>query len=310
MAFCHSRYFLPRLPRRTIFLISRSPLLAIFEPLAAPNHWKPSALAAGPFAGLQGGAVASLLTAEVEAMAIAHNWGIAISAAACFLRPTPMAELRTQLAVVTEGGRISVVDNTLWPVGEDEPCATVRVTLARERAVEVPGFHEQAADAIDPSRFPLRSPHAVHGRSWFMDAMEARAGGDVAWFRMRHSVMAGAGPLAGVLGPADWTHGIGRPVQNVVADPNPNLTVQLLRPPSGAWVGVRAETSWRPEAALVSATVRCLMFMGDRPGFDVCHSCAFFEKRARLTARFGGKPERSRAKWMPVRRKKRVKTGI
>ncbi|KJC33503.1 hypothetical protein UP09_33955 [Bradyrhizobium sp. LTSP885] len=224
--------------------------MAIFEPLAAPNHWKPSALAAGPFAGLQGGAVASLLAAEVEAMAGARNWGTAISAAAWFLRPTPMAELRTRLAVVIEGGRISVVDNTLWPVGEDEPCATVRVTLARERAVEVPGFREQAADAIDPSQFPLRSPHAVHGRSWFMDAMEARAGGDAAWFRMRDNVIAGAGPLAGVLGPADWTHGIGRPVQNVVADPNPNLTVQLLRPPRGAWVGIRAEARWRPEAGL------------------------------------------------------------
>ena len=57
-------------------------------------------------------------------------------------------------------------------------------------------------------------------------------------------------PLSSVLGPADWTHGIARPVQNVVADPNPNLTVQLFRPPSGPWVGVRAETRWRPAAGL------------------------------------------------------------
>ena len=53
-----------------------------------------------------------------------------------------------------------------------------------------------------------------------------------------------------MLGPADWTHGIARPFQNVVADPNPNLTVQLFRPPSGPWVGVRAETRWRPGAGL------------------------------------------------------------
>ena len=49
-----------------------------------------------------------------------------------------------------------------------------------------------------------------------------------------------------MLGPADWTHGISRPLQDVVADPNPNLTVQLFRPPSGDWVGVRAQTRWRP----------------------------------------------------------------
>ncbi len=224
--------------------------MAIFEPLGAPHRWQPSALAAGPFAGLQGGAVASLLTAEVEAVAGARNWGTAISAAAWFLRPTPMAELRTQFSVVIEGGRVSVVDNTLWPVGEEQPCATVRVTLSRERAVEVAGFRTPETDVIDPRRFPARAPHAVHGRVWFMDAMEARIGGGAAWFRMNHSVIADAGPLSRVLGPADWTHGIARPVQNVVADPNPNLTVQLLRPPRGEWVDVRAEAGWRPEAGL------------------------------------------------------------
>ncbi|MBR0798656.1 thioesterase family protein [Bradyrhizobium jicamae] len=224
--------------------------MVIFEPLDTPHHWRPSALAAGPFAGLQGGAVASLLTAEVEALAGARNWGTAISAAACFLRPTPMAELRTELAVVTEGGRVSVVDNTLWPVGDAQPCATVRITMSRERAVEVPGFRGYAADSVDPSAFPQHRPHAIQGRSWFMDAMEARAGGDAAWFRMLHSVIPSAGPLAQVLGPADWTHGIGRPVQDVVADPNPNLAVQLFRPPRGEWVGIRAETRWRPESGL------------------------------------------------------------
>ena len=114
--------------------------MPIFEPLAIANCWRPSALAAGPFSGLQGGAVASLLTAEVEAQADQRKWGTAIAAAASFLRPTPMADLRTQLTIVTEGGRVSVVDNTLWSVNEDQPCATVRVTLSRERAVEVPGL--------------------------------------------------------------------------------------------------------------------------------------------------------------------------
>jgi len=62
--------------------------------------------------------------------------------------------------------------------------------------------------------------------------------------------MDGQGPLTSVLGPADWAHGIGRPVQNVVADPNPNLTVQLFRQPRGEWVGVRAEARWTPAAGL------------------------------------------------------------
>jgi hypothetical protein len=225
--------------------------LAIFEPSGAPHHWRPSALAAGPFTGLQGGAVASLLTAEVEAVAGERKWGTAISATAWFLRPTPMTKLRTQTAVLTEGGRISVVDNTLWPDGEDQPSASVRVTLSRERAVEVPGFADGEGDRFDPLQFPLRTrPAAAHGRPWFMDAMEARWGDEVAWFHLKHEIVAGAGPLSSVLGPADWTHGIARPFQNVVADPNPNLTVQLFRQPLGKWLGIRAQTRWRPRTGL------------------------------------------------------------
>jgi hypothetical protein len=224
--------------------------LPIFEALDAPNHWRPSPLAAGPFAGLQGGAVASLLTAEVEAQAAARNWGAAISSAAWFLRPTPMADLRSEIRFVAEGGRVSVIDNTLWPLGEDAPCATVRVTLSRERTVEVPGFVEGKDTLADPTQYPARTLHLVKRRQWFMDAMEARLGDGVAWFRMNHEVIDGAGPLSSVLGPADWTHGIGRPVQNVVADPNPNLTVQLFRQPRGSWIGVRAEARWRPETGL------------------------------------------------------------
>ncbi|MEH2551823.1 hypothetical protein V1283_008468 [Bradyrhizobium sp. AZCC 2262] len=228
--------------------------MAIFEPVG-PHRWQPTALAAGPFAGLQGGAVASLLTAEIEALAEQRKWGTAITSSAWFLRPTPMTVLRTGLSVVAEGGRVSVVDNTLWPDGEDQPSATVRVTLSRERAVEVSGFAEPASDAADPTRFPVRTRQAAHGRPWFMDAMEAREGGGVAWFRMNQAIIDGAGPmsslpLSSVLGPADWTHGIARPFRDVVADPNPNLTVQLFRRPEGRWIGIRAQAKWRPAGGL------------------------------------------------------------
>src|ERR1700682_5511492 len=160
-------------------LMSCSPSsFPMFDPLG-PNHWRPPARAGGPLAGLQAGAVASLLAAGVEALAGVRKWGTAVSATAWFLRPTPMTDLRTQLSVVSEGGRVSVVDNTLWPANEDQPCATVRVTLSRERAVEIQGleiqgFADPVSDTADPTRSPVRTRRAAHGKPWFMDAMEAR----------------------------------------------------------------------------------------------------------------------------------------
>ena len=72
------------------------------------------------------------------------------------------------------------------------------------------------------------------------------------WVLFGHhfAAIAGAGPLSSVLGPADWTHGIARPLENVVADPNPNLTVQLLRQPLGGWLGVQAQARWKPVTGL------------------------------------------------------------
>lgn len=136
--------------------------MAIFEPIGS-HRWQPTPLAAGPISGLQGGAVAGLLTAEVEALAEQRNWGTAICSSAWFLRPPPMTVLQSRLSVVAEGGRVSVIDNTLWPDGEDQPSASVRVTLSRERAVQVPGPVQAAAEAEDPTRFPIHARQAPHG---------------------------------------------------------------------------------------------------------------------------------------------------
>lgn len=212
----------------------------------AAGYWNPSPLAAGPFVGLQGGVVAGLLTAEVERLASVRGWGTAVSSAAWFLRPTPMARLRSEVTVFREGGRVSVVDNALWGEGEREPFAAVRVTLIQDRALEVPGFVPKNATATNPEEYPERSVPAPHGGKWFMDATEVRLGTDTAWFRLKDVIVEGAGPLAQVMGPADWAHGLFRPVHRVVADPNPNLTVHLTRRPQGDWIGVRSHANWEP----------------------------------------------------------------
>jgi hypothetical protein len=221
--------------------------MPIFDAGSEPGTWHPSPLAAGPFAGLQGGAIAGLLIGEVEALAPSRGWGTAVSASIWFLRPVPAAPLRSAVAAIREGGRVSVVDNMLWSAGTVEPCAMARVTLAVTKPIEVEGFAHPEETSINPLDYPVSALAAPHGGPWFMDAMEARAAGQVSWFKLKHDVIAGAGPLAQVLGPADWAHGIHRPISGVVADPNSNLNVHLMRPPRGDWIGVESLTHWQPE---------------------------------------------------------------
>jgi acyl-coenzyme A thioesterase PaaI-like protein len=221
----------------------------IFERGERLGTWQPSPLAAGPFAGLQGGAIAGLLTGEIESLSADRGWGMAVSASIWFLRPVPMAQLATQVSPIREGGRINVIDNALFVDGQDEPSAIARITLAIDKPMAIDGYFPPNEDQIDPLQFAVSSRAAPHGGPWFMDAMEARHGPNVSWFKLKHDIIEGAGPLAQILGPADWAHGINRPIQEkkVVADPNHNLNVHLLREPRGDWLGVEAQTNWQPE---------------------------------------------------------------
>src|SRR3954468_3827573 len=134
-----------------------------------------------------------------------------------------MASLRTKLDVLTEGGRVSVIDNTLWPENEDQPCATVRVTLSRERAVEIPGFADAQSEIADPTLLPIRTRKAAHGKPWFMDAMETRVSEEIAWFRLSQPVIDGAGPLSCVRpGGLDPRHRAADPERGRRSQPQPD----------------------------------------------------------------------------------------
>lgn len=223
--------------------------MPVFTQDSSSGGWLPSPLAAGPFAGLQGGAIAGLLTAEIEAFSIERGWGLAVNSATWFLKPTPMAPIRTQMTILHEGGRATVVDNSLFTDEHENPTATARVLLLKERKVEVPGLEAARSAAAEPERLArVVPPPAGHGGPWFMDTMDMHPGPDMTWFKLHTPVVENAGPLARVLGAADWAHGINRPRHNVVADPNPNLSVHLFRPPLGDWIGVQAKTFWTPDA--------------------------------------------------------------
>ena len=221
--------------------------MPIFELNRSSGAWTPSPIAAGPFIGMQGGAVAGLLVGQMEAVAWVEGWGDAVAVSVWFLKPTPVVPLRNKLEIVRTGGRVSVIDNAVAPEGSSEPTAIARATLMRARPADAPGFVPSQPRFPGPESLTPDTRRAPHGGPWFMDAMEARMGHGIIWFRMKETIIEGAGAMASVVGPADWTHGLARPLQNVLADPNPNLNVQLLRPPIGPWIGIRAATEWLPE---------------------------------------------------------------
>ncbi len=218
--------------------------MAIFE-LDGSGHWIGSKLAQGPFTGLQGGGVASVMVAELERIAAQEGLGAAMSVSVEFLRPTPLLPLKTYPKSLRQGRRSSVLTNEVWADGKQTAAATVCV-IHSVGGLAIPS--KEPLDINVDQIAPLPPRDAPHGDPWLMDNFEIRPGADgVIWFRHKNAITPDATPLASVLGPADWTHGLARPSEPKLADPNVNLQVALARHPCGEHIGIRPKTTWTSE---------------------------------------------------------------
>lgn len=208
------------------------------------NSWISQPTAGGPFKGLQGGALAGLMVSELEWMADDDHLGLAMSASVEFLRPTAQGALKTRPEILRRGRRVSVLTNCVFQ--DDE--MTAKVTVCCINPVDVSGIEAPLGEDRDLDALPALPPRkAPHGGPWMMDNFETRLSRDaIAWFRYKDEIVEGAGPLARVLGPADWTHGIARPKAPKLADPNVNLQATLLRHPVGPDIGIAPQTTWLP----------------------------------------------------------------
>ena len=75
--------------------------------------WRSSQVAQGPFSGLQGGGLASVMVSELEQIALLESIGNAMSVSVEFLRPTPQGELQTKPEPLRKGRRASVLRNSI-----------------------------------------------------------------------------------------------------------------------------------------------------------------------------------------------------
>ena len=222
------------------------PLLERLE----PGHWRAGGLARGPFAGAQGGVVAALMAAEIEAVAPAGFRPLALRAD--LLKPVPLdTPLRVQVMPVQAGRRVAVFDAVLETDGQLKARCTM--TLASE--VEMPGLAaDYASDplppAADPESLPPRSVRPPQGGAWLMDVLQPRLAPDGSvWFRWQAPLLLGASAFTAALAPADFAHGLARPglpgPAPAAGFPNPDLTVHFARAPRGPWIGVRPAARWR-----------------------------------------------------------------
>jgi len=209
------------------------------------GRWHPDPIVRGPFEGMQGGAAAALMCAEVEAAAAAESWGFVASCTTHFLRPVPVESLAVTIEPLRRGKRVNIIDAHL--TSSKGLCAIARATLI------APAFNEATptppAAPADPEQLPQRRRAAPHGGPWLMDAMEVRGvDGETSWFRLLRPVVSNAGPMSAVLPAADWAHGIAPPLgaggPRLAAIPNPEVTVHLFRPPMGVWIGLDAASAW------------------------------------------------------------------
>ena len=206
--------------------------------------WVSTPTAMGPFKGLQGGAVAGLMVSELEHQAADLDLGVAVSATIEFLRPTGEGVLRTAPTIDRQGRRVSVLSNRVF---EGDQC-TAQARVCFIKPGNLASIPAQEPENLNPDNLAVLPPRkALHGQPWMMDNFEVRRSEDgIVWFRYVDEIVENAAPMARVLGPADWTHGLSRPQSPKLADPNINLHVVLSRSLIGDDIGIRPKTTWMP----------------------------------------------------------------
>jgi hypothetical protein len=233
---------------------------SLFEPAGA-DRWTPTELARGPWdpGACHGGPVSALLARAVERVGVDTpvDWQVARLTIE-LLRPVPVGiPLHLSSAVERDGRKVSIVAASLH--ADDVEVARVRSLRIRAKTLALPD------DAVQPLPDPPGSPTdgVTHRVTWAVDdhvafhkdACEHRftegawdAPGPVGvWIRLLVPVVADEVPtgVQRAAAAADFGNGVsgGLPFERFTFI-NPDLTVHLLRPPVGEWIGMRTASHY------------------------------------------------------------------
>ena len=236
--------------------MSDQPDAVLFEPVG-PDGWIPTEFSRGPWdpRACHGGPVSALLARAVEHAEpdAPVDWQIARLSIE-LTRPVPVGKSLTLTTEIERSGRkVSLVAARLTD-GETE---VARARSLRMRTSEVPLSDDVVQPLADPPGVP---DDAVTERvtwaagndiAFHKDACEHRfteggwaiPGPVAVWIRLRVGVVPGETPsgVQRTAAAADFGNGVssGLPLERFTFI-NPDLTVHLLRPPVGEWIGMRS----------------------------------------------------------------------
>jgi hypothetical protein len=218
-----------------------------------PGRFASTASTAGPWgpASQHGGPPAALLTRAIESLDRAGHDRVVGRLTMELLGPVPVGPVRVEASVVRPGRTVELCEATLYDEQRGRACARAAAWLFPATG---DGPRQQPAP---PGHGPDQGVPKDPPASWsggYLDAVEWRwitgavtePGPGLVWMRPRVDLVAGepmspvqrlmccvdsASGVSAALDPASWTF------------LNTELTVHVLRPPTGDWVCLDAETT-------------------------------------------------------------------
>jgi acyl-coenzyme A thioesterase PaaI-like protein len=228
----------------------------------------PTEYARGPWdaGSLHGGPVAALLARSVEH---AREGGTDLDVTRLtveLLRPVPLEPLHVHVEIARPGRKVQLVEASLTVASSGVEVARSRALRIRRAEVVLPHDDPALTENLRPEPSPPPPQSArFEDSTWapelvafhkdgtehrFVAGTWAEPGPVTVWIRLRVPVVAGEIPsgVQRAVAAADFANGVARvlPFETHVFI-NPDLTVNLLRPPQGEWVCLQARTHLGPD---------------------------------------------------------------
>lgn len=226
---------------------------ALYEPDG--DHFVPTPFTTGPWdpRAQHGGAPASLLTGVLEQIDAPGPVQIARLTFE-LLRPVPLTPLTVSTQVLRPGRKVQLIEASL----RADDVEVMRATALRIRTADIPVPPETKPDEPAPgtpdegqvlefpnSRHDGPSFHAVACDIRFVDGGFDRPGPATAWIHLTVPVVAGEDttPMMRLAAASDFGNGLSWTLpRDGWVFINPDLSVHLVRPPEGMWVGLQSVT--------------------------------------------------------------------